>query len=90
MVCPEQDDPVLHELLPKLSWNSSLRGYHDTRSFRERFAKSDEHARAALLTGISSNLFFNYQQNNDANTWLYANHRELCEKQGLRFREIQS
>ena len=86
MVCPEQDDPVLHALLPLLSWNSHLRSYHRTASFIKRFTEGDDNARARMLHETAANIFFNYQQNNDVNVWLYTAHQAFCEQQGISFK----
>jgi len=87
IVYPNTEDPIIHELLPRLSWKSSLRQYHDTPDFIERFERADEAQREELLNAVLSNLVFSNQQNNDVNRWLEHNHGDFCEEQGIVFVE---
>jgi hypothetical protein len=82
---PKNDDPLIHELLPRLSWNKSLRKYHNTSTFISQFEKSDDDSRLAVLSELSSSIMFSNQENNDVNVWLYQNYQELCSKVGIGF-----
>lgn len=84
-VYPASEDPVIHELLPRLSWNSIVRHYHDTAAFMKDFSEADETARIRMLSEVSSNILLNNQQNNDVNLWLYKNHKTFCEGNGITF-----
>jgi len=88
VVCPFTDDPVFHELLPRTSWNKSLRQYNDTTSFIRDFQSSEEQMRARILEKVVSSIFFNFHQNQDTNVWLFNNHREFCEESGVRFNVV--
>jgi len=85
MVYPSSDDPIIHELLPRISWNSSMRFYHNTTKFIEDFQKAGDDEKKDMLGKISSSINFNNQQNNDVNVWLYSQYREFCEKCGIEF-----
>ncbi len=85
MVYPAIDDPIIHELLPRVSWNKTVRSYHDTRNFIVQFEKANKKEKRAMLKEVQSNLMFCNQQNNNVNVWLYQNHKELCSGQGLKF-----
>jgi hypothetical protein len=85
MVCPTTSDPVVHDLLSHLSWNNSLRVYHNTPEFKESFTKADAKARASMLGEIIGGLNFTNQQNNDINVWLYNNYKDFCISKGVEF-----
>ncbi len=85
MIYPLADDPLHHLLLPMLSWNRSIRRYHDTYSFMEEFAASDELAKVAMLQSITSSALFANYQNRDVNFWLYVHHKDFCEQAGIVF-----
>ncbi len=85
MVYPNTEDPVVHELLPRISWNSAVRHYNDTSGFIKSFEDSNDKKRKKMLQEVVSNITFINQQNNDVNSWLYANHKKTCEKAGLTF-----
>lgn len=80
---PAQDHIVLHQLLPRLSWNPHICLYHNTEEFQEVFSQSAD--QIELLQKTTNNLIFSHQQNNDVNDWLYKNHRKTCEKAGISF-----
>ena len=86
MVCPANDDPVLHELFPRMSWNKSLRRYQNTHKFIQQFLGLEEAGKKKMLTQVVSSVLFNNQQNNDTNVWLYQNYRQLCEDNGISFK----
>ena len=85
MVHPAQHDPVLHDLLPRLSWNNNLRSYHDTIAFVTQFEKENDDGKKKQLSQIMSSLLFLNQQNKDVNYWLYTNHKQACLDHGIRF-----
>jgi len=85
MVCPAYKDPILLQLLNRLSWNKALRGYQNTERFIKSFSNADEEERQKLLNAATENLLFNYQQNNDVNRWLYENHKDFCSRSGIEF-----
>ncbi len=89
MLCPNTDDPVVHELLPRLSWNKTMRNYHYTREFIRIFKESDEAQRQKLLRDLTAHLLFNNQQNNDVNRWLYDKYRQFCVDTGVEFEVVQ-
>jgi len=86
MICPTTPDPLVHELLPRLSWNSALRSYRRTERFLRQFAAADEDRRRALLNGVVANLHFHNQQNNDVNVLLFTHYHDFCESTGITFR----
>jgi hypothetical protein len=96
MVCPnnlDQEnpdliDPVVHDLLAHLSWNTNLRNYHDSAGFMKKFKEASSKDREEMLIRVSSGLSFANQQNNDVNLWLYDNYRGFCEAKGIKFRPI--
>jgi hypothetical protein len=90
MIYPTSQDPVVHEILPRLSWNKALRTYHRTRKFMSKFEEADKEGRRTMLQGITANVFFANQQNNDVNVWLYTNHKQLCLNEGIEFKMIDS
>ncbi|MBI3334396.1 hypothetical protein HYZ97_02830 [Candidatus Pacearchaeota archaeon] len=75
----------MHELLPKLSWNSVLRTYHQTSKFIPAFTHAGEPERGHLLKEIGTAVLFTHQANNDVNLWLYKHHKDFCESQGISF-----
>jgi hypothetical protein len=79
------EDPVLYELLPRISWNNVIRGYHDTDQFKDDFEDGQEEERASMLGEVVSNLSFNHYQNNDVNLWLYNHHSNFCDNHGIEF-----
>jgi hypothetical protein len=85
IVYPKISDPLLYELLPKLSWNSNIRNYHDTHAFIQRMNSSDDIAKKGAITSLISSIMFDNQQNNATNLWLYQNEKELCEKLEIKF-----
>jgi len=85
LVCPSSSDPVLHLLLPRLSWNSVLREYHATDAFIKKFQSADDSTKKTLLHDVESSVIFSNQQNNDVNCWLYKTHKDYCEAQGVKF-----
>ncbi|MBM3199429.1 hypothetical protein FJZ53_00730 [Candidatus Woesearchaeota archaeon] len=84
-VCPASNEPVVHELLPRLSWNKTLRNYSNTGKFIFLYNQADDSKRKEMLTSIASNIIFSNQQNNDVNVWLYNNHRQFCTDSGIEF-----
>jgi len=89
MVYPGENDPTLHEILPKISWNENIRLYNDTPRFIQTFKENSTRDKKKLLKEIQSNTLFSNQQNNDVNVWLYANHQKLCEKVGINFKILE-
>lgn len=85
IVYPATDDPVIHLLLPRISWNKALRLYHNTPKFIDKFRLADEETMRNILKSTSSNIIFSHQQNNDVNYWLYKNYRQLCEQEKIDF-----
>jgi hypothetical protein len=85
MVCPASNDPIVHELLPMVSWNAALRRYHDTAGFIAGFEAADEAGRKRMLEQSVSSIIFGNHQNYDANLWLYNSHRDFCEQAGVKF-----
>ena len=85
MIFPTTEDILSHELLSRLSWNENIRRYHDTKRFISIFEEDNTPYRIELLNGVVSNFLFNNQQNYDVNNWLYANHKEFCEKNSITF-----
>lgn len=90
IVHPSSDDPVVHDLLPRLSWNSTLRAYHTPLQFMKRFEAAAEEEKRRMLSEISSSIVFNNQQNPDVNRWLYERYRDFSEASGVSFRIIKS
>jgi len=88
MVCPATDDPVIHELLPRLSWNTNLRKYHNTLRFIRDFGKLGDDEKKTVVRDLTANISFHNHQNNDVNLWLYKNYRDLCAQAGAHF-EVQ-
>ncbi|MCA9459398.1 MAG: hypothetical protein KC550_02505 [Nanoarchaeota archaeon] len=82
---PTTSDSILHELLPRLSWNKSLRQYHNTRQFIIDYNLAENEKRKEILKSVQSSILFNDQQNNDVNVWLYRNHEEFVKSEGLSF-----
>lgn len=85
MVYPRSDDPIIHELLPRISWNGPVRKYHNTREFMSEFGEADDEGKREILKEVQSNLMFSNQQNNNVNLWLYQNHKQFCLDEGLQF-----
>ncbi len=85
MVCPASQDPVIHDLLPRLSWNAAVRRYSDTDRFMREFGEAGEERRAEMLKEAMANLSFTNQQNVSVNNWLYRNHQDFCSKSGITF-----
>mgnify|MGYP001569791956 CR=1 FL=1 len=85
MICPASSSPTVHELLPRLSWNDALRTYHNPRKFIPLFQRAGEETQRAFLRQLSSSIHFNNQQNQDVNLWLYRNHANVCQEEGLEF-----
>ena len=85
MVYPYFDEPVIHELLPRMSWNKTMRMYHDAPAFISEFERADEKARGEMLMSMAASINFSNQQNNDVNVWLYREYREFCESNGINF-----
>jgi hypothetical protein len=88
MLCPRTEDPILYELLPRLSWNGIIRGYHQTDIFTKVFGSASDKEKADMVHKISKNMIFSNYQNYTVNNWLYENHQELCRKEGIRFEII--
>lgn len=86
IVYPTTDDPVIHSLLPRVSWNKALRLYHNTPKFIDKFKLADEETMRSMLRSISSNIIFSHQQNNDVNYWLYKNYRQICAQEKIEFK----
>ncbi|MBU0666199.1 MAG: hypothetical protein ABIC91_07150 [Nanoarchaeota archaeon] len=85
LLCPQTDDPVIHELLPMLSWNKTLREYQNTNQFIKRFEIVSPEKKTEIIKSIPSSIIFSHQQNNNVNTWLYMNHKQDCENAGVTF-----
>lgn len=85
LVCPATTDPVIHELLPRLSWDKNLRNYSNSGKFIALFESADETKRKELLDQIRLKSYFNRYQNNDVNAWLYQRHQQFCLSEGLTF-----
>lgn len=85
IVYPTTEDPIIHELLPRISWNKAIREYHNTDKFTADFLEGDTEKRQEMLRMATSNVVFSNQQNNDVNVWLYKNHKDFCVHQGVRF-----
>ncbi len=85
VLCPSTSDPVVHELLPRLSWNQSIRNYHNTKEFTRNFKSGSEKERKAMLEEVVSSLLFGNHQNNDVNLWLYKKYRQFCMNSGIVF-----
>jgi len=90
IVYPSTGDAVIHNLLAKLSWNRPIRDYHNTEAFKLKYAEADEAQKARILEEVRTNLIFRTQQNEDVNFWLYQNHQEFCEKQGIEFEVLEN
>jgi hypothetical protein len=88
VIYPNDDDPLLYLLLPRLSWSEELRQYHDSQRFISGFRSANAEKRKAMLNRIPAP-YFSHMQNNDVNLWLYQNHRELCENNGVNFRLVE-
>ncbi len=88
-VYPATNDPVVHELLPRMSWNASIREYHDTLGFMDRFEKASDKQRKDMLVQVKSNIMFSNQQNKNVNLWLFQNHKEFCERAGIKFKLME-
>jgi len=86
VVYPATEDPVVHELLPRLSWNQTIRRYHNSSKFKNVFEQAGEEEKAKMLQEVQANLMFANQQNNDVNVWLYQNHQDFCQKKGIEFK----
>jgi hypothetical protein len=89
LVCPSNENPVVHDLLTHLSWNTSLREYHDTRNFIQSFEKADKKTREKILKRAVYGISFANQQNNDVNFWLYQNYRGFCQSLGIEFNVLK-
>ncbi len=89
MIYPATNDPVVHELLPRLSWNKHVRTYNNTDKFMHVFESSNDVRRAEMLSEAVSNVLFRNWQNNDVNVWLYQNHKDFCVKNGIKFELIK-
>ena len=89
VVYPTLNDPILHELLPRLSWNEGLRAYHHTRQFIRLYEGAFNEDKEKMIKAITPSIIFNNQQNNDINSWLYLNHKEFCEANGINFELIK-
>jgi hypothetical protein len=87
LLYPSTDDPVVHELLPRLSWNATVREYHDSDNFITTFQNADDTQRHGYVTTLLENVRFRNQQNPTVNRWLYAHHQALCEDAGVQFRD---
>ncbi len=85
VVYPDTEDPIVHELMSRLSWYENVRNYHNTRRFMQTFEKAGKEERKEMLEGIQSELVFNNLQNNDVNVWLYQEYREFCEDSEITF-----
>ncbi len=85
VVHPSSPNPVIHVLLPRLSWSPTMRDYHNPRKFIREFMAHDDASREKMLENVTSSILFANQQNNDVNCWLYQNHREFCESAGIKF-----
>ncbi|MBT5271822.1 hypothetical protein HN695_06670 [Candidatus Woesearchaeota archaeon] len=86
IVHPASDSPTIHELLPRVSWNHTIRDYHDTNYFIESFHAATEEGRKEIVHQVAANIMFSHHQSQDTNLWLYLNHRELCEQEGISFK----
>ncbi len=89
IVYPDTEDPMLYEILNRVSWNKNIREYSDTVNFINKFGKSNDKEKKQILEDILSSLIFKNHQNNDVNTWLYANYQEFCKKNKFEFELIQ-
>lgn len=85
MLCPSTPHPVVHALLPRLSWSADVRRYHNTDHFMSDFSQADEQDKRDMLGRLGSSIAFQYQQNMDANLWLYEHHQDFCEDAGIVF-----
>lgn len=88
LVYPATEDPLVHELLPRLSWNREIRRYHNSGKFQYLFHTADSEGRKELLQKVTANLLFRHQQNNDVNLWLYQNYQKECEEAGITFEVV--
>ena len=88
IVYPSTEDPVVHDLFSKLSWNGAIRDYHNTNGFKQQYLEADEAEKAKLLQEVKSNLIFSTQQNEEINLWLYQHHRYSCQGQGIEFEVV--
>lgn len=89
LVYPATEDPIVHELLPRLSWNREVRRYHNSGKFKYLFHEADSEGRKELLQKVTANLLFRHQQNNDVNLWLYQNYQKECEEAGITFEVVK-
>jgi hypothetical protein len=88
LVCPKEADPVIHDLMPHLSWNNLLASYHDTKKFMHEFEQASKSRKHEMVSGVISGMKFSNQQNLDVNLWMYQNHKGICEKVGVNFSEV--
>ena len=89
LVYPTSADPVIHELLPRLSWNRTIRTYHNTGKFIYVFDKADADGKKELVNSVASSILFSNYQNNDVNVWLFNNYRDLCSAAGVNFEVLK-
>jgi hypothetical protein len=85
MVCPSTEDPIVFDLLPKVSWNEGIRLYNNSSKFITEFNRADETAKKEMLNSVVANSMPGNYQNNDVNLYLYDNHREFCSANGISF-----
>jgi hypothetical protein len=88
MVCPDDESPIIHELLPRLSWNKTMRNYHNAPAFIRKFEAENEQGRKKMLEEVYSSINFSNQQNNDVNLWLFKNYNKFCIESGVNFNVI--
>ena len=85
MICPKIDDPLVYELLPRLSWNRTIRTYHNVRKFIKLFTDGDEVKKKEMLHNVFANMLFQHQQNNTVNTYLFQHYKQFCVDEGVSF-----
>ncbi len=88
MICPKIDEPLVHELLPRLSWNRTIRTYHNVRKFIHFFNQGDTSKKKEMLHNLFANMIFQHQQNNTVNTYLYEHYKQFCVDEGVQFKMI--
>lgn len=88
MVCPSTEDPIVFDLLPKVSWNEGIRLYNNSSRFISEFNKADETAKREMLNRVVANSMPGNYQNNDVNLYLYDNHKDFCSTNGISFNVI--
>lgn len=88
MVYPSSDDPIVFDLLPRVSWNEGIRFYNNSSRFISEFSKADDFGKKKILEEVAANSMPGNYQNNDVNLYLYDNHRDFCSTNGIGFNII--